>query len=190
MQARCVLLCLSLLAGVPVGCGSAPAARLDVTQPQLEGMQRAMGLHSEWAHFDDGDGDARRLLLAFPLPGAWGGTQQFVLYVRLSPDAETAEIGEPFDVERVAGFFIQRRGAAAGLAEFAAGRITVSGVAFGGQRWRQGTIELEAGDGTKLRGRFRAERSARRLRDFEEQHAADVAALLAPQAPPTEEQTP
>ena len=49
---------------------------------------------------------------------------------------------------------------------------------------------LEARDGTKLRGRFRAERSSRRLRDFEEQHAADVAALLARPAPTTEEQTP
>ncbi len=162
------------------GC-AAPEAHVRVTQPQLTGLQREMDLHSEWGSFDGGGERPRRLLLAFPLPGAWAGTRHFLLYVRLPGDAETtAQVGDLTSDGPVAGFFVQTRGHAAGLTRVVDGTVTVEGVTFGGDAWCEGTFELVTDDGSHLDGRYRAKRSRFRLRDFEEEeYRGDVEALRA-----------
>lgn len=160
------------------GCAT-PRAQVRVTQAHFQGRQGLMNLHSEWAHFDGGDASPLRLLLAFPLPGAWAGTEHFLVYVRLPQGVSTATLGDADADSQAGGFFIQARGTAAGLSELANGSVTVGGVAFGGDRWCQGQLDVTTADGTELLGRFRARRSPNRLRRFEEEdYAGDVDALL------------
>ena len=165
------------------GCAS-PLAQVRVTQAHFQGRQGLMNLHSEWAHFDGGDASPLRLLLAFPLPGAWAGTEHFLVYVRLPQGVSTAVLDDGDADRRARGFFIQTRGSAAGLSELAKGSVTVGGVALGGDRWCQGQLDVTTADGTELFGHFRARRSRNRLRRFEqEDYAGDVDALL--EAPTT-----
>ena len=172
---------LALAAALSIGLSgcATPLAQVRVTQAHFQGRQGLMNLHSEWAHFDGGDASPLRLLLAFPLPGAWAGTEHFLVYVRLPQGVSTSTLGDRDADSRAGGFFIQTRGSASGLSELADGSVTVGGVAFGGDRWCQGQLDVTTADGTELVGRFRARRSLNRLRRFEEEdYAGDVDALL------------
>ncbi len=158
--------------------GCTPRAVIDVRQPHAAATQKHIRLTSFWAYFDESP-PVERVLLAFPLPGAWAGKQEYCLYLRLLDKKGTCKIGEAIGERRVCGFFLQKSGRLAGLAEFAAGKIVTKGLAFDGGKMRDGRVDLQCIDGTKIAGQFIAELAPLELRDFEEYlHAADVQALL------------
>ncbi len=176
---KIILTCISgLIALASVGCASRSAA-VRIEQPQLAGRQREMSLRSEWADFVGGDDQPRRVLMAFPLPGAIAGNRHFLLYLRLPGTTTMTRVGPRRDGQIVGGFFIQTRGKSAGITRIVDGTITAEDVAFGGDKWCKGFFDLTTDDGTHLDGSYRAKRARFRIRDFEEEsHRADVDALL------------
>ena len=136
-------------------------------------------MESAWAQFTADDGTWDRLLLAWPLPGARAGNKHFVAYLRFPPGGGefSAQADHPAAGD-LTGFVIQRSGERACLSRVQRGALRIAG----GPYRRAGRLDLHCADGMTLRGEFQAIRSKLALRFFEEEHAADVAALAAPEA--------
>ena len=169
-----------------VGCG--PRVRLEVTQPGRPPPQDRHELAGKWAFFDRGD-DCERILLALAHPGAVDGARQYYLYLRVPLAKGKFTVGQPLTDEADAGlccgFYIQRTGDLAGLGTLVAGELKIGGRPFDGGKIRTGRVRLECDDGTIIKGRFTARRSALELRDFEQDvYPADVAGLIANPIPP------
>lgn len=158
------------------GC-AAPAANLRVEQPSPTSRQREMQLVSDWGYFTHGEPRDRYLLL-FPLPGATGGDEQFVLYVRAATGQGERGCGPLLPAApRFDGFFIQTRGDRPGLTNFMSGIVAVKGGAFGGKNRRRLELQIQCEDGTVLMGKSKVEYDRFRLRDFEDRHLGDIAVL-------------
>ena len=77
------------------------------------------------------------------------------------------------------------RGNTTSTCTLVAGELKIGGRPFDGGKIRTGRVNLECDDGTIIKGRFTARRSALELRDFEQdEYPADVAALIANPIPP------
>jgi hypothetical protein len=170
--------------------GCAAGARMTVTQKGQPPPFDELHLRGKWAFFETSSQD-ERILLAFAHPGAVDGKRQYFLYLRPPPQKGTHLFGtggnvapadaggtKPTSVGRARGFFLQRCGPMAGLAEIATGTLVVGGAPFDGGRLRVGRFDLTCTDGTRLTGDFTAKRDLLEMRSFEEDlYPADVQAL-------------
>ena len=143
--------CWSVTAlGVCLVAGCGPGVRLQVTQPEQAPPQDRLSLTGKWAFFDSAE-DGDRILLALAHPGAWDGKRQYFLYLRVPPGKGEFTIGgspgEDPGTRRCRGFYIQRSGRLAGLAEFVAGELKLGGLPFDGGKKRTGRMHLECNDG-------------------------------------------
>ncbi|MCK6457008.1 MAG: hypothetical protein L6Q92_10825 [Phycisphaerae bacterium] len=161
------------------GCGA--AARVSLEQPFLAGPEQRLHLTSESVRFASGGG-TDRVLVEFPLPGAWSG-RHYLLYVRVPSKTGSYEIAQPFGGERVGGFFIQLFGDHRGLTGFASGRVDVRGVLAAPSK-RRCELDVKCTDGSLIRGTLVAQRDELGLREFEERtNRGDVQALLRAASP-------
>ncbi len=130
-----------------LGSACAPLARVEVHQPQARTREQHLQLQSEWALFTEHGGF--RVLLAFPLPGARGGDQQYQLYWRCPSRNGLFEL-QSGDADEVRGFFRQIRGRHAGIAPFTEAMIKISGRG----ETRSGWFDIRCSDGMRLKGEF------------------------------------
>jgi hypothetical protein len=169
----CLLTALAVVGAA--GCG--PRTKAELYQPRQDGRQQLLELESRWANFAADDAAADRWLLAWPLPGSIIGQKQYLLYMRLPRGGGEFGFGpDAGGANQAVGFFIQRAGRLAGLTPIVRGQINASS----GKKLRKGTLQLKCGDGTEIKGTFRAERADFTVGFFEDDHRSDVAALIQP----------
>lgn len=159
------------------GCGR-PVSGLRLEQPRLSGPQRQLDLVSEQVYWS-GDGPVYRLLAEVPLPGAGTGRPAFLLYLRVTADANGK--GAALQPVEVRGFLIQTRGTQAGLTPIVA--AGVAGDRPNGKNWKL-RVELQFEDASQLSGDLTATRADWKLTHFETRsHTADVQGLMAEPLP-------
>jgi len=162
------------------GCG--PAARLELMQPQLTGLQAHLSLRSERAFWAPGK-KMERLLVEFPPPGASTGRPFFfLLYLQWSRGLDRPGVGQGPHAE-ARGFLIQTRGRLAGLAAIVEGSLTVRGRSDSPGAKRYLEFDLRCEDGSHLVGRVEARREDWVLKDFETRRRPVDVANLAASAP-------
>ena len=162
------LLALSAAAMVS-GCARPSVLRLE--QPHLSGPQQRLELRSEQVYWT-GQGPVYRLLAEMPLPGAGTGRPAFLLYLRVTEDANAPTAG-PVEVR---GFLVQTRGAQAGLTPVV--EAGVSGDRPGNKTWKL-RVDLRFEDSSRLTGFLIGDRADWKMTRFETRsHTADVQGLL------------
>lgn len=156
--------------------GCAPATRVTMFQPAIQGRQRQLQLVSEQARWAPGKPEDR-LVVEFPLPGADTGEPMYLLYLRW-PNGATGPLAVDGSAAAPRGFLIQTRGQYAGLACVVGGSIEVLGRSLARGASRELSLNLMYEDGTCLAGRVRAVRDDYYVRCFEiDRHPADIQAL-------------
>jgi len=157
------------------GCG--PAARVDLFQPQLAGLQAHLHIQSERA-FWSSDERVERMLVEFPPPGASTGHPLFfLLYLRWPAGQNKPEVGGN-QGPAVRGFLIQTRGRFAGLAQVVDGTLKVHRPFGAPETRRRFVFDLHCEDGSRLVGTVVTEHDDAVLKVFEtRRRPADVANL-------------
>ena len=157
----------AVLAVCVLGAGCGPACQVVVLQPDRQGPQQEIVLTSDSAAFHV-EPEADALLLSWPLPGASRGRPVFELYLRV-----------PRENERLTGLFYQHGGRPAGCTRVVGGTVRMKGAGAQGGRHRAGELDVRCDDGTRITGRFLAERRPVALLQFADRHAADIKQALA-----------
>jgi len=161
-----------LLASLVAVAGCAQRASMVVVQPNLTGPQHELHLASNGTHWVEGE-QAGRILVEFPLPGAVSGKSTYLLYIRLPQVADSKKKDRDM---KPCGFFIQTRGAYAGLAGIADGTVSIR------RRHKNScklTLDVVCDDQTHIEGEVDAKEDEHSVEVFEKQsRPADVQQLV------------
>jgi hypothetical protein len=166
MSRRYLMVAVALALGSGCGCTS-HFAHVSVEQAHLSGGQRIMDLTTESADFA-ATPIQQRYIFRFPLPGSRLGPPKYHLYL-CCPSGEGVFEGTP-STGAVSGFFEQLSGKYAGRTPLESARIEIDGE----NDTREGALHVTCEDGTRIYGRFRAQRNTWGVRDFEEQQLSTV----------------
>ncbi|MCG3128067.1 MAG: hypothetical protein CHACPFDD_02941 [Phycisphaerae bacterium] len=169
---RVVMLLISV--ALPLGAGCRASADLTIMQPFAPPAQRVLELRHGARQFELRGDDRMVALLAFPLPGARDGPDDFVVYLDVPRADGTWRVGTAGSDAR--GFLIQATGALRGKTMLARGTIILKSPLLGG-RSRTIQLDVETADGAFVRGKLTARPDSIAVREFETRRSGDVAAL-------------
>lgn len=164
-----LLTCLA----IPWSTGCRSVADVTIVQPFAPPAQRTLELRDGTRGYDLRGDDRMVALLAFPLPGARDGPDDFVIYLDLPRAVGEWRVGGDTGVR---GFLIQATGALRGKTTFASGSVTLKSPLLGGQK-RTLALEVQTADGATIRGRIAIRPDSIAVREFEQRRSGDVAAL-------------
>lgn len=175
----------AMLAAALAGCG--PHNELVLDQAFAPPFQQHMILASDWGYTDQ-NGERRRCLLAFPLPGSHApdGPRDFLVYLSLPADKGEFEI-DPNTPGAAHGFLIQKKGDLAGITYFSSGTVRVKSVWFRSEV-KKIEIDVVCEDSSAVHGSALVRVAPSELTAFEQRYAADLDRLGKPSSQPSDGQ--